>query len=223
MKISFKLVMCVVCASVLAFFSILETVAYLTDRDEAVNTFTVGTVDITLDETKVNEDGTAVEGADRVQSNEYHLIPGASYIKDPTVTVNPGSEESYVRMILTVHNASAVQALIDNNGLEDFSDLIGGWDSEVWCFEGFEFDEENNTIAFEFRYHETVSTGDAELVLPALFDTLIVPETASSEELQALYDGGFRMVINGHAIQSYGLVTADAAWAAFDAQNTNNQ
>ena len=57
-----------------AAISVAGTLAYLTDQDSVVNTFTVGKVQITLDETKVNSDGTVVEGAERVRENEYHLI-----------------------------------------------------------------------------------------------------------------------------------------------------
>ena len=39
------------------------------------------------------------------------------------------------------------------------------------------------------------------------------------DELQSLYDGGFKMVVDGHAIQAVGFENAeDSAWAAFDNQ-----
>ena len=55
------------------------TLAYLTDTDEVDNTFTVGNVEITLDEASIGADGDATTG-DRVKKNEYHLLPGH---KDP--------------------------------------------------------------------------------------------------------------------------------------------
>ena len=206
--------------------SIAGTMAYLTDSESVANTFTVGQVDIVLDETDVDENGKEIVGSDRVKENEYHLIPGQTYTKDPTITVQPNSEESYIRMIMTVHNASAVQTIIDNHHLVDFSELIGGWNKETWVYEGFSEDTTANTISFEFRYKVPVGAENTAEELPALFETLIVPSGVNGTELKNLYDpngdanyeDGFKMVIVGHAIQEAGFADADAAWAAFDEQ-----
>lgn len=121
-------------------------------------------------------------------------------------------------MILTVHNASAVQGIIDKYDLGNFSALIGGWDEETWLYHGFTEDTEANTISFEFRYKEVVGAEDDSIKLAALFETLTIPGQASNTELQGLYDGDFQMVVYGHAIQSAGFEDEDAAWSAFDEQ-----
>ncbi len=191
--------------------SVLGTLAYLTDSESAVNTFTVGNVSIDLAETDVDGDGDPLK-------NEYRLVPGEEYVKDPTVTVNAGSENSYVRMVMTVYNWSVAEdALVFTTPPSDT--LLGGYDSAVWVPSGVVLNDDEDTAAFEFRYYTTAdgSAGDNEL--PALFETLIVPGTVTGDELQALYDGGFKMVVEGHAIQAAGFQSADDAWAAFDAQN----
>ena len=99
------------------------TVAYLTSADTVTNTFTVGDVEIALDEAAVNENGEAIEGAARVKANTYKLIPGHTYVKDPTVTVKAGSAESYVRMLVTVTNSSAFDAVLPN---ADLRAIFGG-------------------------------------------------------------------------------------------------
>lgn len=221
-----KALLVVLCAALLVAGSVLGTLAYLTGRDSVTNTFTVGQVKITVDEADVDENGEPISGADRVTENDYHLIPGERYTKDPMMTVKANSEESYVRMILTVHNASGVQALIDGCGLNDFADLIDGWDETAWLYHGFTEDTAANTISFEFRYKQPVAGSDADQALPALFTELVVPGAATNEELEALYNGGFKMVVEGHAIQTAtfeddaaaGTTAVDAAWAAFDAQ-----
>ena len=71
------------------------TLAYFTDIKTAENTFVVGNVSITLDEAQVNEMGEK-DGDTRVTGNKYKLIPGHTYIKDPTITVNDGSLDSYL-------------------------------------------------------------------------------------------------------------------------------
>ena len=202
--------------------SVMGTLAYLTDRDSVANTFTVGNVDITLNEADVDENGKEIAGAGRVTENEYHLIPGMKYDKDPTVTVNEGSEESYVRMIMKVQNASAVQNIITSCGLNDFADLLEGWDKEKWLYETYTEDTTANTISFEFRYYEAVDAKDSAVVLEPLFTELVVPGAVTGEELAALYEGNedeqFKMILHGHAIQTASFDTEDAAWTAFDQQ-----
>lgn len=221
MKKSVKILVCCLLVALIVAASVLGTLAYLTASDTVTNTFTVGQVDIKLDEAKVDEEGKAVAGADRVQTNAYHLLPGLTYAKDPMVTVQPNSEESYIRMILTVHNASAVQSIITKHNLTDFADLIGGWDQTVWLYEGYTADDEKNTISFEFRHYQKVVTEDDPLPLAPLFTTLIVPGTVTGTEMSSLYAGGFKMVVTGHAIQADGFDSEAAAWAAFDAQHSN--
>ena len=57
------------------------TFAYLTDKDTARNTFTVGKVMIDLTETT---------------GKSYQMVPGCEIDKDPTVTVKKGSEKCWV-------------------------------------------------------------------------------------------------------------------------------
>ena len=93
MKNKNKALLLVLCAVMLVVGTVFATLAYLTDTDTATNTFTVGNVGLSLDEAEVNQDGT-VKSDKRVQENAYHLLPGHTYIKDPTVTVEAGSEDA---------------------------------------------------------------------------------------------------------------------------------
>ena len=77
--------------------SVAGTMAYLTSSDSVTNTFTVGKVAITLDEAKVDVYGKPDAAATaRVDKNEYKLIPGHSYTKDPTIHVAADSEDCYL-------------------------------------------------------------------------------------------------------------------------------
>ena len=71
------------------------TIAYLTSNDSVTNTFTVGKVAITLDETDVDVYGVK-DGETRVKTNEYKLIPGHEYTKDPIVHFAAKSEASWL-------------------------------------------------------------------------------------------------------------------------------
>ncbi len=222
------------------------TLAYLTDTAGVTNTFTVGKVDITLDEAVVDKDGnpldenkniTSIDKADRVEGNAegtsgntYHLIPGKKYVKDPTITVEAGSEASYIRAIMIVHNADAVDAIIaePKHKLDDYADLFDGWNETKWKYIGYTADDEANTIAFEFRYFEPVAgfekdadgkytSVEKEYKLEPLFTHLVAPATLTGEEIAALYgdvndpQGDFKMVIEGHAIQVVGFEDAKNA------------
>lgn len=106
MKTKSKALLLALCAVLLVAASVLGTMAYLTSQDKVTNTFTVGSVSITLDEAKVNADGTYVTGKDnRTDENDYHLLPGHEYIKDPVVHVDANSEECY--LFVTINNAIA--------------------------------------------------------------------------------------------------------------------
>lgn len=110
-KTKTKALLMSLCAVLLVAASVLGTMAYLTDSKDVKNTFTVGNVAIKLDEAKVDENGTQVVDKDgnpvaRVTENEYKLLPGHTYTKDPTVTVLAPSVKSYVRMKVTFNNAT---------------------------------------------------------------------------------------------------------------------
>ena len=108
-----KVLALVLCAALLVAGSVAATLAYLTSKTEVVtNTFTVGSLSITLDEAKVTEYGVAVPGENRVMANAYKLIPGHNYLKDPTVHVAKGSEECYV--FVKVENGIAAIEAEDN-------------------------------------------------------------------------------------------------------------
>lgn len=212
-----KGLLAVTCCIVLVVASILGTVAYMTDRTAVTNTFTVGEVDIKLDEAKVDVYGEPVPSAPRVETgNEYKLIPGMTYTKDPTVTVLKGSEESYVRMLLTLNCKSELDAVFAP-GVE-LTDIFGGYDSAKWIFQGETQDTDKNTVTYEFRYVDTVETldPDADKVLEPLFTSLNVPGTVTGEQLKTLE--ALEIKVEGHAIQAATFADANAAWAAFDTQ-----
>lgn len=133
MKAIRKVLVTGACAALLVGASVLTTMAYLTDTEDVINTFTVGKVYIDLDEAKVNNGGLplatetgdgvvstktdgyytdgyytdkGLQSAYRVKKNNYHLLPGHVYYKDPTVTIESGSENCYVWMSMTVTKSS---------------------------------------------------------------------------------------------------------------------
>ena len=243
MKTRSKALLLTLCAVLLVAASVLGTMAYLTSTDEVNNTFTVGSVAITLDEAEVDENGTPVEPAARVKSNEYKLMPGHTYTKDPTVTVEKGSESSYVRMKVTFNNAADIIALCTNpefaddgpTGVENAFPLIrmvkfveanaAKWDGIIpdnmvdtedmlADTKYFAYDNATDTLTYYFYYTETVAAPDADVKLATLFDSITVPEWVTGGQLTAL--NNFKISIVAESIQADGFANAAAAWAAFN-------
>ncbi len=94
------------------------SLAYFTDTTETVkNTFTVGKVDITLDE--IDLDGTG-ENPRTEEGNDYteKIMPGVSFAKDPTITLEAGSEESYVFLDMTMNQYKSLFPVMAQDAIE---------------------------------------------------------------------------------------------------------
>lgn len=193
MKKTRKALLLGVCAVLLVTASVLGTMAYLTSTDAVTNTFTVGNVTITLDEAKVNPDGTPVAGADRVKANAYKLMPGSTYTKDPTVHVAAGSEDCYV--FVKVENGIAnLEATGDTT-------IAKQMETQGWSL----VTGETNIYA----YKNTVAAGTDVKV----FETFKIADDANTKtEWNSITNA--QVKITAYAIQADGFDTAKAAWDA---------
>ena len=202
------------CVALLATAIVGASLAYFTDTDEATNTFTVGSVAIKLDEAKVGLDGTPVEPAARVKSNEYKLLPGHTYNKDPMVTVLQGSESSYIKMTVTFTKADALDAIFAPNGA-DLTSIFNGYNSTNWIYKGNTEDTEKHTRTYEFWYKEAVPATTEDVALDALFDRITVPGNINNDQLATIE--GMTITVNAYAIQADGFDNAADAWAKYPA------
>ena len=218
--------------------AVFGTIAYMTDTASLTNRFTLGNVTIALDETQVDASGQPVMGEDgkpvrTPQGNAYHLLPGKTFVKDPTVTVGAGSESSYVRLLVTVSRAAELDALCKALTAADPAaypqglpqDNISGYDASAWVYKTQTTDAAANTVTYEFRYYDAANSTDAvkpdgtnDLVLDPLFDSITVPAAITGEQLASI--AGFDIQIVAQAIQTEGFADADAAWAAFEQSGT---
>ena len=257
-----KAILTLCSALLLVSLSVGITVAYLTSTDTVVNTFTTGKVEIMLDEAvKVQEyyddgetpTGNWVETTEkdengeqlRTKTNEYKLYPGCEYAKDPTVTVIKGSEDSYVRVLVTLKNSDQLDQLFDKyeNDDDDTNDLsvshfIEGYKETEWILASneetstttTEKDEQGNDVTttinyrtYELRYFDINDQNyvvEAELVENAklaLTDvfTKIIIPENMTVEDMALLNG-VEITIVAQAIQAEGFENVDAAWEAWN-------
>lgn len=216
--------------------TVAATVAYLTSQTEVVeNTFTVGNVKILLNEEDTDEDNNndvnynyTVEGKEiaRDTSNKYHIIPGAVFDKDPTVSVWAESEKAFVRAFVTIKYKAAADDVLELSWLD--------LDNTTWVPEGDPVttketveDVEWITRTYELRYKEVVdlekstegmTAAKVEVngedvdyyMLKDLFTTITVPEDLTNDEVATLE--GLEIDVVAHAIQAAGFANADEAW-----------
>ena len=129
-----------VAAGLLVASTIMGTLAYLTSSSSVSNTFTVGNVGIHMYEHLVNSDGkfASVDGegnptSTEVDGNSYHLQPGGEYDKDPYVTIDSTSDESYlfvkIRNDLRNVEADTTDKKIDGSDYVTLSEQVAanGW------------------------------------------------------------------------------------------------
>ncbi len=193
MKTRTKALALTLCAVLLVVGSVMGTMAYLTSKDSVENTFTVGNVAITLDEAKVETDGTEVSDADRVKENSYNLVPGHTYTKDPTVHVTANSEPCYV-FVKVENGLSAFEAT--NNTIASQITNTNAW------------------IALDGQegvYYKTVAkSADAQDL--TVFSSFTLSNTANSVDgWNNLTSANIK--VTAYAIQQDGFETASAAWA----------
>lgn len=226
MKTAKKAMLMTLCAIILVVATVFGTMAYLTSTDKVTNTFTVGNVKITLDEAKVNPDGSPVEGAARVKANSYKLLPGHTYTKDPTIHVDAASEDCFIRAKVTLTNAKEWIAIATKYADNKVENIIKGTDDNIWWVSQPVVDETANTVTYTFVYKNEshtdelgkriwTSTDSKDLVL---FNEIAIPGGLTNDELKSV--GASKITVVAEAIQADGFKNADEAWAAFEGVST---
>ena len=224
MKTKSKALLLTLCAVLLVTASVLGTMAFLTSTASVENTFTVGSVKITLDEAKVTPDGKPVEDAARVTENSYKLMPGHTYAKDPTIHVDAASEDCFIRAKVTLTNADKWIEIAKKYADNKVENIIKGTDDNIWWVSQPAVDNEKNTVTYTFVYKNEshtdelgkriwTSTDSKDLVL---FKEIAIPGGLTNDELKGV--GNSKITVVAEAIQADGFETEAAAWAAFDAQ-----
>lgn len=207
MKKTKKILALALAAVMLVCTTVAATVAYLTANTGVVNnTFTVGSVAIELDEALVDiygekylkvENNAEVETTkgfeDRVKGNDYKLIPGHTYIKDPTVYVNGGSEPCYVFVKVAV--SSNVNGVLDNFAIN--SDWI-----------------ELASVENVYYYKDVVDARSiatsVKVALTPVFTQFKVLDSANVSVVTSTD----AISVDAYAVQADGFDSAAAAWAA---------
>ena len=189
-----KVLALVLCAALLVAGSVAATLAYLTfTTDPVVNTFSIGKVEIDLDETDVDVYG-VLDGTTRVKKNTYKLIPGHTYTKDPVVHVKAESEVCWlfvkvVDEIAAIQDATTVADQMKANGWSQLKDKDG------------------NDVANVY-YHAKVDAREVAVNVP-VFESFKIKGDANV----AIYDGK-TITVTAYAVQADTFENATEAWTA---------
>lgn len=194
MKTKSKALLLALCAVLLVAASVLGTMAYLTSQAEVTNTFTVGSVSITLDEAPVDANGKETTGA-RVTTNSYKLMPGHEYDKDPTIHVAANSEDCWLFVQITDEIAA----------IQDADTIATQMAAKGWTL----VDANANVYA-----HNAIAKAGNNVVV---FESFKIKGDVENDALAAYANKTIKVI--AYAVQADGFDTAAAAWTAAFAQN----
>ena len=181
MKTKTKALGLMMAAVLLVTATIFGTMAYLTSTDEVTNTFTVGSVAISLDEQDTDndsneKDNVTVNGVVRDKANSYKLMPGHTYTKDPIVHFQPKSEASWLFIEVTneiadieskANDYKSIATQITDNGWTALDGVTGVYYQKVGAnnsgsavdykvFQGFTVDGSVNGTTLDNYNNKTV-------------------------------------------------------------------
>lgn len=148
------------------------------------------------------------------------ILPGDHLKKEPHV-VNTGYYDQYVRVIVTISDATA---WINAVGLEfEIEDVFEGFDDAMWTNISKDVNGETDTITYVLYYNGildgTDTANDATSGTTSditLFDYVNIPETLTQEQAAA-FAGGFSVDVKAQAVQTENV--GDNAYAAFQTVN----
>ncbi|MBR6134440.1 SipW-dependent-type signal peptide-containing protein [Candidatus Saccharibacteria bacterium] len=209
------------------------TLAYFTDRTDAkTNTFTVGKVNIEL-----NEAEEADWGIDETTNEpKTKLMPGGVYSKTPVITVEDDSEDAYIFATITLdHARDFITAVLNlrNNPDEaaavigegvDTSDVealfmallpkfVGGFDTNNWEIVNAKM--EDNAVTFIVA-DKTGPHSAGESV--TLFESIKLPEELTENTFKNTNFDGATITVMAGAIQAEGFDDYVAAGNALAVQ-----
>ena len=202
-----KLVYCGVtaaCVAALASGGALASLAYLQDDTQMVkNTFTAGQVsfdeEVGLVEHVTDEYGNVEDPSSFTEEgNTYNLVPGHSYTKDPTVTIEAGSEDSYV--FLVVYNPISK---IETGQTIATQMTAAGWTKIT-----------NANTAIKgtvYAYNSIVKKSDTDTTLSS-FTSFTVKNTLGASDIEPY--SGKEIDVSAYAVQADGFEDAASAWNA---------
>lgn len=222
--------------SLLAALGISGTLAFLTDSEQVTNHFSMGSLDITIDEPSWDDDGTPDKPGDPDNPDDpgtpgtpgdgENLVPGDSRDKDPTVYAVEG--DSYMRMVMMVQDENG-NTITDQNRLDLILATLRYAENDA-IKEGksysladiskydtvnseFTLDTEKSSAGVYFYNYNKVFKEGSEAML---FTDVIIPTDWNQTQLDTI--GRYMIVLQAQAIQSATFADSKTAFEALDGE-----
>ena len=189
-------------------------VAYFTDTDEKTNTFTIGSVDITLTE-PLWDQLPDTNPQNNIKDKAENMMPGDEVTKDPTINNISTKNDAYVfaKVVVPCSTATTPIELFDytpNTGWTELTSAAvactnGGTATHVYYYGS------NNTLSkLDKAANDTTPTSTDSPV----FSSVKLHSTLKSEEIPT---GNKNIVVTGYGIQADGLESTVPAtvWGYF--------
>ena len=176
-------------------------IAYFTDTDEKTNTFTIGSVDISLSE------------PNWVAANGQNVMPGQNIAKDPTITNDSTTNPAYVFAKVVIPCSS------DTTPIEAFTlTTIGsGWNlmTNGTCTLNTDTNKYEATKIYNYGSNSAMTSLAAGSSTTPVFSSVTVNNAIDGT--QTGLDGNLDVVVTAYGIQADGLASTAPAdvWGNF--------
>lgn len=176
------------------------TMAFLTDSEQVTNHFSLGDLDITIDEPSW-DDGTPDDpdtpDDESTPGDGEDLVPGDTKDKDPTITAVEG--DSYMRVVMTIKDRDTGDVITDSDRLDLILKTIRYAENDA-IKEGTPYalaaladystvnsaftkdDNKSSAGVYYYNYNDIFEKGD-EVVL---FTDIVIPTDWNQDELNTL-------------------------------------
>lgn len=203
-KLVRNIIVLTLAAVVLVTTTVYTTVAYLLATAKVSNVFTVGNVNIEMFETAVGPDGQKPDNYDpdakkTADTNSYHILPGETYWKDPTVYLKAGSADTLlfvkarnqISNIETTEEGKTMKDQMEANGWRRVAQTsIGDW---IYVYAGVALSDGNDDT---YAYIIPAVTEDKPI---DLFQTFTIDKQCNEEAYKLAQ--GAAVTITAYAIQ----------------------
>lgn len=160
------------------------SLAYFTDKDAKTNTFTLGNVDIEL-----NEENWAAPTA---------AVPDVEYAKDPVVA-NIGENDAWIRVDVTLSDAAAFTAAAAKHQITDLATIFAGHDETKWTLAGEPvYNNKNDTLTYSYYYNTVLAVDEST---EPLFTSVTIPAVFDNDDMKEI-GADFTIDVTAHAIQT---------------------
>ena len=166
------------------------TLAWLTDTtDEVKTTFTTSDIDITLVETDPEDDNNPA-------NNTYHMIPGHTLSKDPTITVTKNSEKCYVFLKMSETNPVYKTSTPDGLSSKTIKDYLSYEIVDTWT----SLTDKDGKPISNIQY-QVVNTSPTNTELKVLRDDAVTVKSDVTKEMMNAIEQNPTITFKAYAVQ----------------------